>query len=103
MFVRVISTVCAGLVLTGAARAGDMMQGLTITGGQNALARLKVEQVNDPAADAETLTLRVSLSQVRQLKGYGLRLEYDPSGYEFLKAVEPAICSNRALVRSRCS
>ena len=90
MFVRVISTVGAVFVLTGAAMAGDLMRGLTITGGQNALARLKVERVNDPAVDAGTLTLRVSLSQVRQLKGYGLRLEYDPSGYAFLKAVEPA-------------
>lgn len=89
MFDRVISTVCAVFVLTGAARAGDMMRGLTIAGGQNASAGLKLDRVNDPAANDGILTVRLSLSQANGLKGYGLTLQYDDAKYEFLEAREP--------------
>lgn len=82
----IISAVGATIVLTGGARAGDMTRGLTIDGGQNALAVLKMERVNDPAADRANLTVRLSLSDARSLQGYGLTLQYTPDTYEFLEA-----------------
>ena len=85
---RLISAVCSALVLTGAAVAGDMTRGLTITGGQNASAALKLERVDEPAGEDGTLTLRLTLSQASNLKGYGLTLQYDAATYEFLEARE---------------
>ena len=81
--------VCAVFVLAGSALAGDITRGLTITGGENALAALKLERVDDRAAEEGTLTVRLSLSQAKNLKGYGLTLHYDPARYEFLEAREP--------------
>ena len=89
MWNRLFLTVCAAFVLSGPALAGDMTQGLTITGGRNALATLKLERVNEPAAGDGILTVRLTLSQARNLKGYGLTLQYDAARYEFLEAREP--------------
>ncbi len=89
MWNRVIATVCAAFVLTGPSLAADITQGLTINGGQNVLAMLKLERVNDPVAGDGILTVRLSLSHARDLKGYGLTLQYDPAKYEFLEASEP--------------
>ena len=69
--------------------AGDITRGLAITGGQNALATLKLERVNEPDDGEGILTVRLSLSQASNLKGYGLTLQYDAAGYEFLEAREP--------------
>ena len=88
MWNRLFITACAAFVLSGPALAGDMTQGLTITGGQNALATLRLERVNEPAAGDGILTVRLTLSQARNLKGYGLTLQFDPGGYEFLEARE---------------
>ena len=88
MWNLVISTVCAAFVLAGSALAADMTRGLTITQGQNAFAALKLERVNDPAAGDGLLTVRLSLAQASNLKGYGLTLRYDAAGYEFLEARE---------------
>ena len=88
MWNRIISTGCAAFVWAGSALAADMTRGLTINGGQNALATLKLERVNDPAAADGILTVRLSLSQASNLKGYGLTLQYDPDRYEFLEASE---------------
>ena len=33
--------------------------------------------------------MRLSLSRAKNLKGYGLTLQYDPAGYDFLEAREP--------------
>lgn len=86
---RLISTVCAAFLLTGPALAGDLMtRGLTITGGPNASAALKLDRVRDTAEDDGVLTVRLSLSQVDALKGYGLTLQYDAAKYEFLEARE---------------
>ena len=82
------SAVCAAYVLAGSALAADMTRGLTINGGQNALATLKLERVNEPDAGERILTVRLSLSQASNLKGYGLTLQYDAAGYEFLEARE---------------
>ena len=89
MFNRFIATVCAAFVSTGAALAGDMTRGITITGGQNASAELKLERVNDATAADGILTLRFTLSQASNLKGYGLTLQFDDARYEFLEAREP--------------
>ena len=89
MWNRLVSSICAVFVLSGQALAGDVTRGLTITGGENALAALKLERVDDRAAEEGTLTVRLSLSQAKNLKGYGLTLQYDPARYEFLEAREP--------------
>ncbi len=88
MWKHLISTLCAVFVLAGPALAGDMTQGLTITQGQNAFATLRLERVNDSAADNGILKLHISLAQVRNLKGYGITLQYDPDRYEFVEARE---------------
>ena len=89
MWNRLIATVCAAFVLSGPAVAGEMTSGLTISGGQNAAAALRLERANDPVRDDGTLTVRLSLSQARNLKGYGLTLHFDDAKYAFLKASEP--------------
>ena len=88
MWNRIISTGCAAFVLAGSALAADMTGGLAINGGQNALATLKLERVNVPDAGDGILTVRLSLAQASNLKGYGLTLQYDSAGYEFLEARE---------------
>ncbi len=88
MWTRVISTVCAVFVLIGPALAGDMTRGMTITGGRNANATLKLERVNDPRAESGVLKLHVSVTQTSDLKGYGLSLQFDPVKYEFVNATE---------------
>ena len=89
MLNRLVVSICAVFVLAGPALAGDVTRGLTITGGENALAALKLERVDDRAAEEGILTVRLSLSQAKNLKGYGLTLQYDPAGYDFLEAREP--------------
>ena len=88
MWTRIFSSVCAAFVLTGPASAGDMTRGLTMTGGRNASATLKLERVNDPAARNGLLKLQVALSQADDLKGYGFSLQFDPVKYEFVEARE---------------
>ena len=88
MWNRLVSSICAVFVLAGSALAGDITRGLTITGGENAFAALKLERVNDQAVGDGILTVRLSLSQASKLKGYGLTLQYDPAKYEFLEARE---------------
>lgn len=75
-------------VLTGQVWAGDLTRGLTITGGQNASAMLKLERSHDVVAEDGVIGLRVSLSQTRDLKGYGFSLTYDPARYTFVESRE---------------
>ncbi|MDE3000994.1 MAG: T9SS type A sorting domain-containing protein [Gemmatimonadota bacterium] len=82
--------------MTGQAWPGDLTRGLTITGGGNALAKLKLERARDRIAGDGLLTLLVSLAQTRDLKGYGFSLEYDPAKYEFVEARE----ANGSLLKS---
>lgn len=90
MWNHLVSFICATFVLTGSALASDLMtRGMTITGGQNASAGLKLERVNESAGDDRMLTLRLTLSQARDLKGYGLTLQYAAAKYELLEAREP--------------
>ena len=72
----------------GANATGKMTSGLNITGGRNAFATLKLEKVDDLSADGGLLKLHVSLSQSKDLKGYGFSLHYDPAKYEFIEARE---------------
>ena len=88
MWTRLISSVCAAFLLTGTALAGDMTRGLTVTGGRNAYATLKLERVNDADAEEGILKMQVSLGQTDDLKGYGFSLQYDPVKYEFVNATE---------------
>ncbi|MDE3259942.1 MAG: T9SS type A sorting domain-containing protein [Gemmatimonadota bacterium] len=88
MWIHIASTVLAAFVLIGPAMAGEMTRGLTVTGGRNANATLKLERVNDPGAESDILKLRVSVAQTSDLKGYGLSLQYDPVQYEFVNATE---------------
>ena len=88
MWTRVFSSICTALVACGPALAGEMTRGLTVTGGRNAGATLKLERVNDPGADSGVLKMLVSVAQTNDLKGYGFSLRYDPVKYEFLSATE---------------
>ena len=88
MWNRLFSFVWALFALTGSAVAGDLIRGLTITGGQNTSAMLKLERLHDPVAEDGVITLRVSLSQTRDLKGYGFSLAYDPAKYTFVEGRE---------------
>ncbi len=90
MWNRIFSTICSAFVLTGPALAGEMTTGLDIGGGRNASAKLTLVRVNDPAADNETLKVRVSLLHVEDVKGYGFLLQYDTDRYDFLEARELA-------------
>ena len=85
---RFITFVFWAYVLSGSAAAGDMTRGLTITGGQNALARLKLERVRDPSGESGVLKLHGLLSQAKNLKGYGFSLRYDAEKYAFVEALE---------------
>ncbi len=89
MLNRLVVSICAVFVLAGPALAGDMTRGLTITGGENALAALKLERLNDLAEEDGILSVRLSLSRAKNLKGYGLTLQYDAARYDFLEAREP--------------
>jgi hypothetical protein len=80
--------VFVALALAGSASAGEMTDGLTITGGHNSFARLMLERADAPDTDQGVLKLRVSLEQAKNLKGYGFSLIYDPAKYEFLEARE---------------
>ena len=85
---RLVSLAFALLVLPVPEFAGDIARGLTITGGENALATLKLKRVHDKSADNGLLTLRVSVGQTRDVKGYGFSLAYDPSRYGIVNARE---------------
>ena len=89
MWTHLFSSLCATFVLCGPALAGDITRGLTIAGGRNANATLKLERVNDPAANVGFLKLRASVAQSDAVKGYGFSLQYDPVKYEFVNAKEP--------------
>ena len=88
MWTRVFTSVCAGSVLIGTAFAGEMTRGLTVTGGRNANATLKLERANDPGAESGVLKLHASVAQTSDLKGYGISLQFDPVKYEFVNATE---------------
>ena len=88
MLNRLVSSLCAVFVFSGPALAGEMTRGLTITGGRNADATLKLERANDPGAESGVLKLHVSVAQASDLKGYGFSLQFDPVKYEFVNATE---------------
>ncbi len=67
---------------------GRLTRGLNITGGRNAFATLRLEKVEDSSADNGLLKLHVSLARVKDLKGYGFSLHYDPTKYELMDATE---------------
>ena len=88
MWTRVITSICTSFVLCGPALAGEMTRGLTVTGGRNAGATLKLERVNEPGDESGILKMHVSVAQTNDLKGYGFSLQYDPVKYEFVSATE---------------
>ena len=88
MLKRLVVSMCAVLSTVAAASAGELTRGLTISGGQNSFATLTLERVNDPAAESGVLKLHVSLSETKNLKGYGFSLQFDPVKYAFLEARE---------------
>ena len=88
MWNLVSTSICVAFVLCGPALAGDMTRGLTVTGGRNANATLKLERANDPGADSGVLKIHVSVAQTDDLKGYGFSLQCDPVKYEFVNATE---------------
>lgn len=57
------------MVMSDSTAAEYMTRGLTITGGQNALARLKLEHVGDTDGERGVLKLYGLLSETKNLKG----------------------------------
>ena len=88
MLKRLVVSMCAILAIAAAASAGELTRGLTITGGQNSFATLTLKRVNDPAAESGVLKIHVSLSQARNMRGYGFSLQFDPVKYGFVEARE---------------
>ena len=88
MWIRLFVSICTVSVLAGPALAGDITWGLTVTGGRNANATLKLERANDAGAESGVLKLHVSVAQTSDLKGYGFSLQFDPAKYEFVNATE---------------
>ena len=86
----VVFALCLGLVAAGSVTAGEMTSGLEMNGGQNAFAGLKLERVQDGTQTEGVLKLQVSMSQTRDLKGYGFVLRFDPARYEFVGVKEAA-------------
>lgn len=88
MLKRLVLSIGVVFATLGPASAGELTRGLTIAGGRNATARLTVARANDPAAEPGVLKLHVSLSQTKNLKGYGFSFQYDPAKYTFVDARE---------------
>ncbi len=88
MWTRVFTSICTAFVLCGPALSGEMTRGLTITGGRNAGASLKLERANEPGDESGILKMLVSVEQTNDLKGYGFSLQFDPVKYEFVRATE---------------
>ena len=84
----VVLSLCLGLAAAGSVTAGEMTSGLEMNGGQNAFAGLKLERVQDGTQKEGVLKLQVSMSQTRDLKGYGFVLQFDPARYEFVGVKE---------------
>jgi hypothetical protein len=84
----VVLVLIAGLTMSGAVFAGDMTNGLTITGGENAFAQLTLERAANSPRDEGILKLQVSMAETKNLKGYGFVLNFDTAKYEFVEAKE---------------
>lgn len=86
---RILSlALCAGLMLTGAAFAGDLTSGMDIKGGENGFASLMLKRAPNAVQEDGLLKLRVALTKGQKLKGYGFSLQYDQTRYEFVEAKE---------------
>ena len=73
-----------GLLLSGTSLAGDLTNGVRFTGGENSLAGIVLSKVQDDSQG--NLTLQVSISDAKNLKGCAFVLQYNPLKYEFVKA-----------------
>lgn len=79
---------CASVALVGSAIAGPLTQGLEFDGGKNSFAALTLKRAQNVQEAEGEIKLRVSLNDAKQLKGYGFALNFDPTKYEFVSAVE---------------
>ncbi len=61
---------------------------MTIAGGQNAFAALKLDRADASRTDNGTFKMQVSLAHTKNLKGYGFSLIYDAAKYEFVETRE---------------
>ena len=84
----VVFALCLGLAAAGSVTAGEMTSGLEMNGGQNAFAGLKLERVQDGTQKEGVLKLQVTMDQIKDLKGYGFVLQFDPARYEFVGVKE---------------
>ena len=80
--------VCVSLILTGVSFAGDLTTGLDIRGGENGFAGMVLKRAPNAVQEDGFLTVRVSLTESKLLKGYGFSLQFDPAKYEFVEAKE---------------
>jgi hypothetical protein len=85
---KFLMVICLSAAWIGSAVAGPLTQGLEINGGENSFAALTLKRAQNVNEAAGELKLRVSLNEAQQLKGYGFVLQFDPTKYEFVSAVE---------------
>ena len=83
-----LGSICVACVVAASVSAGEMTRGLTISGGGNAFAALKLERADASRTDNGTFKMQVSLAHTKNLKGYGFSLIYDAAKYEFVEARE---------------
>ena len=83
-----VMAMIVGLTMSGSALAGDMTNGLTIMGGENAFAQLKIERAENSPREDGVLKIQVSMAETKNLKGYGFVLHFDTAKYEFVEVKE---------------
>ena len=67
--------------------AGPMIKDTGLKYGENDLASLTLERLQDSIEESGILELQVSISKAKNLKGYGFVFYYDPTRYKFIEAV----------------
>lgn len=93
VFVRVVSVNFAVLTflflgLIATVNAGPLIKDTQIPFGENAIAGLVLDRLQNSTEDSGLLELRVSIRKAKNLKGYGFGLQYDSTKYEFVDAVQ---------------
>ena len=79
--------VCLLLGTVSLVNAGPIIKDTLLRFGDNDSASLTLERLQDLPEESRILELQVSISNAKNLKGYGFVLCYDATKYEFIEAV----------------
>jgi hypothetical protein len=87
---RKLLAVAVGLTLSvaGSAHARSLTNGLDVSGGQNAFAKVSLQRVDGIASEDGLIRLHMTVAQAQELKGYGFVLKYDPARFEFVETTQ---------------